>query len=339
MSEEPSQKTGRLYGRRWQVLIYKPAYTENEDGTKDRDPEHDIAMDVSRLRCVFKAQYSVDTAISLCTLTIYNMNAATEKEVIEEGFQIAIYGGYKEGQYGEIFIGDIVQVFRNREDGVDYRLEIIALKGAATLYQNFVKASVAANSLPRDVPKNLADNADTKFKVGETSDNFTAQPLPRGKVLFGTPAKYLRNLCVDQDAIFREGDDEKLEVVKVDDEIPEDRVLVLTPKTGLVGTPVYGDDGIHIKMLLDARVKLRTLIKIDNEIIRRQAMNFDPAGGSSSQMPQTLIFDKDGEYAAFSIVHSGDTYGDEWSTEIIGAGRNGRTGLMTALTGKGQTMR
>ena len=111
MSEEPSQKTGRLYDHRWQILIYKPAYTENEDGTKDRDPEHDIAMDVSRLRCVFKAQYSVDTAIGLCTLTVYNMNAATEKEIIEEGFQIALYGGYQEGQYGEIFVGDIVQIF------------------------------------------------------------------------------------------------------------------------------------------------------------------------------------------------------------------------------------
>lgn len=126
----------------------------------------------------------------------------------------------------------------------------------------------------------------------------------------------------------------------MEDEIPEDKCLFLTPVTGLVGTPVYSDDGIHIKMLLDCRVKLYTLIKIDNDIIQRQAQQYDVTGkGNNNQLPQQYQFDQDGEYQVFSVVHSGDTWGDTWTTEVVGIGRNGRMGLLTAVQTKEQTTR
>ena len=46
---QPEQQTrkGRLYGRKWKITIYKPAYKTGEDGapTDERDPEHDTEMD------------------------------------------------------------------------------------------------------------------------------------------------------------------------------------------------------------------------------------------------------------------------------------------------------
>ena len=137
---QPEQQTrkGRLYGRKWKITIYKPAYKTGEDGnpTDERDPEHDTEMDVSQLKCEFQTKATTETAVQIGTLVVYNMNAKTEKEVIEEGFQVSVFGGYEEGQYGEIFTGDIVQIFRNRENGTDYRLEIIALKGMQSLFMN-----------------------------------------------------------------------------------------------------------------------------------------------------------------------------------------------------------
>ena len=125
----------------------------------------------------------------LCTLVVYNMNAATEGSILTEGFQIHIEGGYQEGQYGEIFTGDIVQIFRNLENGVDYRLEIIALKGVLMFDVNYVRATLAAGSTPRAIVQAISDNADTPIGVGEVSQNLTQQALPRGKVLFGTPSQ------------------------------------------------------------------------------------------------------------------------------------------------------
>lgn len=336
----PATRAGRLYGRKWQILIYKPAYKQGEDGKQERDPEHDVAMDVSLLKCEFAAKSTTETAASICTLAVYNMNAATEKEVIEEGFRIDIYGGYQEGQYGLIYTGDIVQVFRNRENGVDYRLEIIAISGMLSFNTNHVRSTIAAGSKPRDVVKAVADNAEKPIGIGEISDDLPDEALPRGKVLFGTPAKYLRDLCTWNDAAYWEGEDGKLTVETVEQEIPEDKVLVLTPTTGLVGTPIYTDQGIQIKMLLDPRVKLRSMVKIDNEIIQRQALQIDAATGmQKNQLPQTAQFDKDGEYQVFSVEHRGDTWGDEWTTSVVGVSRNGRIGLLTAMQKPGQTMK
>lgn len=331
-------RSGRLYGRKWKILIYKPAYTESKspDGLttiKTRDPEHDTAVDVSLLRCVFKTNQDYQTQAVTCALVVYNMNPLTEGDIIESGFQISIEAGYEEGQYGEIFVGDIVQVIRNRENGVDYRLEILALKGSALFDMNHTRATIAAGSTPRDIVYGTTGFARKRIEVGEISENLNQQALPRGKVLFGTPAKYLRDLTIGNDAYYWEGEDGKLTIKKITDEIPPDQCLVLTPTMGLVGTPQYGDNGIHIKMLLDCRVKLQTLIKIDNELIRRSLINLSMGKGgvmTGNQIAQQSMFDEDGEYMVIKVSHRGDTHGDDWVTEVTGLSRNGHMLLMQA---------
>lgn len=338
-----NERTGRLYGRKWKVTIYKPAYktTTSDDATSSittEDTEHSTAVDVSLLRCVFKVEAAIETQVAICTLEVYNMNPTTEGDIIREGFQVSIEGGYEEGQYGEIFTGDIVQVIRNRENGIDYKLEILALRGSSMFDLNFAKCSIAAGSKPRDVIDALTRNARQTIVVGEVSENLSEQALPRGKVLFGTPSDYLRDLAIGNDAYYWAGEDDKLIVKKVQDEIPADQVLVLSPDTGLVGTPQYGDDGIHIKMLLDCRVKLMSLIKIDNELIRKSLLNLN-IGGGNNKLAQQSQFDEDGEYQVFKLVHQGDTYGDTWTTEVEGIGRNGRGGLLVSQENVTQTPR
>jgi len=324
---------GKLYMRKWKVVIYKHSYTENATSnngvtitTKERDTEHDIEIDVSALRCVFKTNAMRQTPqVSMCTLEVYNMNIATEGDIISEGFQIRIEAGYQEGQYGLIFEGDIVQVIRNRENGINYKLEILALKGTK-IYNgaNFVKAKIAAGSKPREVIKTIAANADQKIEVGEISKNLSEQQLPRGKVIFGDPNKYLRDITIGNDAYYWE-EDGQLVVRKTIDEIPEGHVVEYTPNTGLVGTPQYTDNGINITVLMDCRIKIDGLVKIDNEIIRHQLINvsFDNEGKMQKQASQRTMFDEDGEYQVMQVSHRGDTHGDTWVTEVVGMSRNG----------------
>lgn len=342
--EALAQRPGRLYMRKWQVLIYKKAF--KDEAKKERDPENDIEMDVSHLRCVFRVSQASQTHASVCQLTVFNMNIETEKAVIEEGLQIRIDGGYQEGQYGTIFEGDIAQVIRNRENGVDYKLEILALCGSTMFDWNFSRCSVAAGSKPREVAEAVAKSARQPIEVGEVSENLSEQTLPRGKVIFGQPSKYLRDLTIGNDAYYW-SEEEKLVIKKVADEIPEGQVLALSPgdpnkgvsATGLVGTPQYGDDGIRIKMLLDSRVKPLSMVKIDNEIIRRQLIRLSGDGKPSNQTPQQGQFDEDGEYQVFSVTHSGDTHGDEWFTDVVGIGRHGRRGKLISVAGANGTER
>jgi hypothetical protein len=343
MAEQQEQKPqgtvdfGVLYGRKWQIKIYKPAYKDEEK--TERDPEHDIGIDVSELKCVFKCKYDMNTALSVGTLVVYNLSPETEAGIIKEGFQFSVYGGYEKGQYGEIFTGDIVQIIRNRENGVDYRLEILAVKGQMEFDWNFVRASVAAQATPREIVKAVAENADQKLQPGEVSEKVSQQPLPRGKILFGKPYKYLYQLAKANNAFFQLNGKNEVDLKCLTDEIPEDMCLSLAPESGLVGTPKYTDNGIIIKMLLDARVKLGSLIKIDNSIIQGQLVNIDSTmSGKNNQIPQQQVFDESGEYQVLSITHSGDTWGDDWSTEVVGIGRNGRAGLQTAIAKPEQTL-
>jgi hypothetical protein len=350
------ERSGWLYGRKWKVTIYKPAYktTKSVDGATSittEDPEHSTAVDVSLLRCVFKVESQIETQVAVCTLEVYNMNPTTEGDIIREGFQVSIEGGYEEGQYGEIFTGDIVQVIRNRENGIDYKLEILALRGSSMFDLNYTKCSIAAGSKPRDIIDALTRNARQTITIGEISPNLSEQTLPRGKVLFGTPSSYLRDLAIGNDAYYWAGEDGSLIVKKISDEIPADQVLVLSPGdpnkdkndkayygTGLIGTPQYGDDGIHIKMLLDCRIKLLSLIKIDNEWIRRSLLSLS-VGGGNNNLAQQSQFDQDGEYQVFKMIHQGDTWGDTWTTEVVGIGRNGRGGLLVSQETAEQTPR
>jgi hypothetical protein len=127
------------------------------------------------------------------------------------------------------------------------------------------------------------------------------------------------------------------------DEIPENKVLYYTPESGLVGTPKYTDNGIIIKTLLDPRIKVNSMIKIDNAIIQQQALSIDAKALGDKQpqqqkQDQNLVFDKDGEYQVLSVTHSGDTWGDDWSTEVIGISRTGRNTLPTAVQNSSQSM-
>jgi hypothetical protein len=267
------------------------------------------------------------------------MNAATEGEIINEAFQISVYGGYEQGQYGEIFTGDIVQVIRNRENGIDYRLEILAIQGMQSLQFNHVRSSVAANSKARDIVKQVCKSADIPVKVGEISDKIPEQPLPRGKILFGKPFKYLRQIAVNNNAFFQLNSKKEVELHCMYDEIPDNMCLTLTPESGLVGTPKYSDNGIIIKMLLDPRVKVRSMIKIDNSLVQRQLLSVDTSmSGKNNQQNQKNVFDEDGEYEVLSVTHSGDTWGDDWSTEVVGISRTGRNTLQTAVSNNTQSL-
>ncbi|WP_295295888.1 hypothetical protein [Veillonella sp.] len=313
----------KLYGRQWRVLIQ----------TKE-----DKALDVTELRCTFTINKYATGQPSVCHLMIYNLNAQTEGNIIKEGFYVQLEAGYA-AQYGIIFSGQIIQVFRNREEGINYRLEILAVDGSAFLDLNFVRTTLAAGSTPRDVVVSLASVSKQPIETEEVSENMDQAKLPRPKVLFGRPKDYLNDISKGNGSFYWINDG-KLTVRKFTDPIPENHCIVLTPTTGLVGTPEYTDEGIRIVSLLNPLIVVNGMIKIDNSIINRQAINLpNGKGGGQQKQSQQSVFDQDGEYQVYSIHHAGDTHGEVWTTEVIGIGRNGRAGLPLMVDSAEQDIR
>ena len=71
---------GKLWLRKWKILI--------------ADKNDNEALNVSELHCTFEVHKSRDKNGFYATCKIYNLTAATEKQLIDEGDRLIIEAGY-----------------------------------------------------------------------------------------------------------------------------------------------------------------------------------------------------------------------------------------------------
>ena len=310
----------KLWGRKYKIQII-----EEKSGK---------AWDVSQLRCVFGVEKQLNSVSNISVLHVYNLSPQTESEIIKEANRLTIEAGYeaeeettsngkkttKSLQYGKIYDGDIIQVIRTKDNNVDYDLCLVCLDGEGFLHQGHIAVSLAPSSSPRQIVQTLADKSNHPIKIEKVSDNLQKTKLPRGKVLFGQPRDYLKSIAFENNGTFWV-EDNKLKLEKMVDPV-ETEAIEMTPQTGLIGYPNMTNQGVELKCLLDPRVKLRGLIKINNESVRLQKI----AIGSP-----IVPLDKDGEYQVIKITHSGDTRGNDWYTSILAVNRAGMGAIPTLL--------
>ncbi|NRS20583.1 hypothetical protein HP398_29630 [Brevibacillus sp. HB1.4B] len=285
-----SQRNGNvLYGRRYRVLV------ANAKGT---------AIDVSDLRCTFEV-YKTMFQPQFSNVTIYNLNVETENQLINEGDTIYIESGYEGEQYGLIFMGDVVQAIRGKEDGVTYKLTLNSLDSDRALNLGpFVAFSTAKGLTARDIIGNVASKARIPMQLGTISEGLSEAKLTRGKVFFGKSQDYLRQVAKSNAATFYT-EDGKVNIIKATD-YPKNEIVDLAPESGLIGTPMQSDYGVAFKCLLNPRLRLNSLVRINNQLIQAHTFQF-------GQIPRSL--DTAGIYRIVELRHSGDTRGDNWYTE------------------------
>ena len=318
-----------LYGRKYKISVV------------DKDNN---AWEVSNLRCVFKVEKVALEPVNTAEVTIYNLTRDTETDLLKDGSRLIIEAGYqgytdtgevevtdnpeqqmsevksviKPKQYGVIFDGDIIQLFRGREENVDYTLTIIAVDGERSLINNYINMTRAKGLTPQRMIEAVSQNSMNVTKVAYISPDLEGKQLPRGKVFFGAPKKYFRSVARDQVATFWV-DNGELYVVKPND-IPQGEIIVLTPETGIIGTPTQTQEGINFKCLLNPQIKLRSVIGIDNSMIRTMK--------ASLGQPYISNLDEDGQYTVIGLRYNGDTRGNDWYVEVNCAGVNGKYNLL-----------
>jgi hypothetical protein len=163
-------------------------------------------------------------------------------------------------------------------------------------------------------------DAKVNFPVANISDGLGEQVLPRGKVFFGKPTDYVENVCRGNNAIYYV-EDGQMNVYKLTD-IAKDEALVISPETGLIGTPAQTTDGVKFTILLNPSIHITTMIQIKNsEVIEQTQLP------GQAQRP----LDEDWMYQCIELTHRGDTRGNAWYTDIIGVSRYGKNALAAML--------
>lgn len=279
-----------LYGRRYRVFV------SNSQG---------VALDVSQLSCEFTIEKTMMMQPNSSELTIYNLSPSTEATIIREGNRIVIEAGYEGEQYGKIFDGDIISTVREKEDGTTYKLTLYSLDGDRFFNFGFVSFSARRGQTIRQVIQDCSSKATITSELGTIAEGLEKVQLTRGITVFGLAKDYLRQLAKSQNASFYL-EDGKVNIIQPQT-VESGNIIELSPRSGLIGTPSQTEFGVSARCLLNPRIKLNSLVRIDNSLIRQRKFEI-------GQIVRSL--DNDGQYRVIKITHTGATRGDVWYTDI-----------------------
>jgi len=223
-------------------------------------------------------------------------------------------GGY-EGNFGQIFAGNIKQQRKGRIDQKDSYVEITAADGDKAYNFSFINTSLPAGTTPTGVQKALLN----RFKEYGVTEGYTpafaSSGCVRGKVLYGAVKDEAREFAKTTDCAWSIQDG-ALTFIPLTSYIPGE-VLVVSPTTGLIGTPVQTANGISMRMLLNPSVKIGTAIKLENAIINQYRFPLDNSQQAANQLTRAVNQTSPaGLYYVMKAEHSDDTRGEDWYTDI-----------------------
>jgi hypothetical protein len=81
----------------------------------------------------------------------------------------------------------------------------------------------------------------------------------------------------------------------------------------MIGVPEQTNDGIRIRCLINAKLKVGGLVQINNKSVQAQLIN--PATNFGAPNNLAYISD-DGFYKILVAEHTGNTRGQEWYTDL-----------------------
>lgn len=316
MTDKP---TNPLFGRKWKVLVLDPSGNEAWS-VSDSDWSNEA------LRCTFRIEQVGYQSLWYSDITIWNLAGDTTAEIVNntrKGFSVIVEAGYQSGSYGKVFDGTVFQPLFDRENVTDFILTLRCIDGMGLLTSNLCKMTLEAGYDYAGVIAKMASSARTPIPVERISTGLESKKMPRGKVIFGEPRKYLRQMTQDSNCQWWVGDG-KLNVSSIDDAY-EEQAVVFTPETGLVGTPQQTQNGVIFRVLLSPQITVRyppMAVKLENTTIRQAKVNL-------GQVVSPL--DQDGFYKVARVVHHGDTRGNDWYTEVTGVNLVGNVSALLGM--------
>ena len=276
-------------------------YKEVEETVTETVTVEDNALDISNLRIVFICEKSTTDTPNYSVISIYNMSQKSISS-IKAGDKVVLEAGYEGGNYGMIFTGQIVQPLLSRESAVDIVLNLIVQDGDVYLTSSFTAQTLSKSATPADVIRVCTNNPAMGISAGMISGKLSKARLPRGKVLFGKSADYLRRVAAGNKSQFYI-EDGKVNIVAATD-YASNVAVELNPMTGLIGMPEQTDDGVKGQCLINPSIKLNTLIYINSKLVLQKQVEEGETKYAS--------LNTDGVYRIVKLTYEGDTHGENW---------------------------
>jgi hypothetical protein len=249
----------------------------------------------------FRIRFSIDKTRegtpNSTSLHIYNLNEQSRRR-FERLYSIVVLKAGYESNAEVIFRGNVSRTITTKE-GPDYITAIEAMDGLFS-YQNLrTDISYRPGTL-----KNQAYQTLTEAFAGAGIGKGEIRGIPtdgynQGLVLTGSAVDSIRKLC-EQDGLAFSIQDGRLTILPKDGS-SSDEIVVVSPDSGLIGTPHLRDTGITIKSLMNPKIRPWGKVSVLSKFLFNPKDNQNIPGGV---------------YTAIKVTHSGDTFGGDWFTTV-----------------------
>lgn len=280
-------------------------------------------LDLSNLRIKFSVKQTDSQSPNTADIRVYNVSNETALSMlinlnpppgigISTPGRVVLQAGYQ-SNFGVIFQGNIKQVILGRESATDTFVDIVAGDGHLAYNYAIINSTLAAGSNQM----NQIDAAQQAMAAFGTTLGYIgplqAVTLPRSKSMYGNARNYLRAVGQSTNQTWSL-QNEKITLIPKTSYLPGDAVI-LTSKTGLIGTPQQTNEGVNVKCLLNPNIKVGGRINIAEATVQDFKINLTNPNSPANIAPPLT---QDGTYYVLTIEQTGDTRGVDWYTSILG---------------------
>lgn len=277
--------------RRWEVVI---------------DDEQFIAPVSGRqFKIVFEILHDFGGFTSYCDLSIYNLSTDTANNAFKRGGKVAFRAGYSDS-IDSIFIGTIKNVLRERR-GPDTITRLICRGGKLTDEQTQIGETLGSGAKVTDVIRACITALGYPAVMDDAQFEDVAA-YPRGYVLNGDPRVYLDKLATTHGFSYVI-ESERVVVVR-DGSYRQGDVHIVSQFTGMEGIPEITEVGADVIIRMNPRIRIGGRFRIESEL-----STFNFSNLYFQDIPESA---GKGEYRILRLAHTGDSWGDAWSTKITG---------------------
>lgn len=256
-----------------------------------------------QFRIVFSILIDFGSSVSYCDCRIYNLSEETEAKAFTRGVPFGIRAGYDD-TIDYIFRGEIRNVFKERE-GPNTITRLLCRGGSqppASVNQTF-----GENTKITDIIK--ACVTAMGYSIVISDDDFNdVDPYLRGYSLYGDPRVYLDNLAKTHR--FNYVIENERVIVTRSNSFRQGEPFTISEATGMEGIPEITEVGCDVSVRLQPKIRIGGRIDIQSEL---RTFNFSNI--YYQDIPQKAGA---GIYRVFKLEHTGDTWGDAWTTKITG---------------------
>lgn len=269
-------------------------------------------LDLSELKIRFRVQQWDLLTPNNATIRVWNLADKTAEQVRREFTRVVLQAGYRDGPFGIIFDGSVVQAKQGRENATDTYLDIRAADGDQAYNFAMISTSLTAGATPKARLDAMTKAMEPHGVRPGYAPEIPGGGLPRGKVMFGMARDHLRQLgfSTETKPSIQNG---QLQLVPLGGVIPGPAV-VLTAETGMVGIPEQTEAGIRVRCLLNPEIKMGRAVQIDNASINRATLAVDLRGQLQNYFLPRVA--DDGLYRVIVAEHFGDSRGNDWYSDL-----------------------